>query len=75
MDISNLIQKIMSITDQSLKEAEKRFFVFKTQFKKNLKSSFFFLSRKEELDQHRIKPALYQVLCEIKDKACKFQEF
>ena len=25
MDINNLIQKIMSITDQSLKEAEKRF--------------------------------------------------
>jgi hypothetical protein len=27
LDINNLIQKIMSITDQSLKEAEKRFFI------------------------------------------------
>lgn len=47
MDINQLLQQIMSITSQSLKDAQER---------------------KDELECHRIKPALYQVLCELKDK-------
>ncbi len=47
MDINNLLSQIMSITSQSLKDAQER---------------------KDELECHRIKPALYQVLCELKEK-------
>ncbi len=47
MDINNLLSQIMSITSQSLKDAQER---------------------KDELESHRIKPALYQVLCELKEK-------
>lgn len=71
MDINNLLQKIMSITDQSLKEAEKRFLFTFFSLNCHIFSSSFMNSRKEELDQHRIKPVLYQVLCEIKEKSCK----
>jgi len=47
MDINQLLSQIMSITSQSLKDAQER---------------------KDELECHRIKPALYQVLCELKEK-------
>lgn len=47
MDIGQLLSQIMSITNQSLKDAQER---------------------KDELECHRIKPALYQVLCELKEK-------
>ncbi len=47
MDINQLLQQIMCITSQSLKDAQER---------------------KDELECHRIKPALYQVLCELKEK-------
>ncbi|CAK9303509.1 unnamed protein product [Gordionus sp. m RMFG-2023] len=46
-DISDLIQQIMNITEQSLDEAQ---------------------TRKHALNCHRLKPALYNVLCEIKEK-------
>ncbi|XP_076821316.1 pre-B-cell leukemia transcription factor 1-like isoform X2 [Clavelina lepadiformis] len=47
-DISEVLQQIMTITDQSLDEAQ---------------------ARKHALNVHRMKGALFQVLCEIKDKA------
>lgn len=47
VDIGQLLQQIMSITSQSLKDAQEK---------------------KDELESNRIKPALYQVLCELKEK-------
>nr|NP_001072003.1 transcription factor protein [Ciona intestinalis]BAE06640.1 transcription factor protein [Ciona intestinalis] len=47
-DISEILQQIMTITDQSLDEAQ---------------------ARKHALNVHRMKGALFQVLCEIKEKA------
>lgn len=46
-DIGDILQQIMTITDQSLDEAQ---------------------ARKHTLNCHRMKPALFQVLCEIKEK-------
>nr|XP_039322132.1 pre-B-cell leukemia transcription factor 4 [Saimiri boliviensis boliviensis] len=46
-DTSDVLQQIMSITDQSLDEAQ---------------------ARKHALNCHRMKPALFSVLCEIKEK-------
>ncbi|KAL8177406.1 UNVERIFIED_CONTAM: Pre-B-cell leukemia transcription factor 1 [Gekko kuhli] len=49
-DIGDILQQIMTITDQSLDEAQ---------------------ARKHALNCHRMKPALFNVLCEIKEKtAC-----
>lgn len=49
-DISEILQQIMNITDQSLDEAQ---------------------ARKHTLNCHRMKPALFSVLCEIKEKTGK----
>ncbi|XP_019640731.1 PREDICTED: pre-B-cell leukemia transcription factor 1-like isoform X5 [Branchiostoma belcheri] len=46
-DIGDILQQIMTITDQSLDEAQ---------------------ARKHTLNCHRMKPALFSVLCEIKEK-------
>uniref|UniRef100_T1GCC0 PBC domain-containing protein n=1 Tax=Megaselia scalaris TaxID=36166 RepID=T1GCC0_MEGSC len=46
-DISEILQQIMSISEQSLDEAQ---------------------ARKHTLNCHRMKPALFSVLCEIKEK-------
>lgn len=46
-DVRNILQQIMTITDQSLDEAQ---------------------ARKHTLNCHRMKPALFQILCEIKEK-------
>ncbi|XP_032428976.1 pre-B-cell leukemia transcription factor 1-like isoform X2 [Xiphophorus hellerii] len=46
-DIGDILQQIMTITDQSLDEAQ---------------------ARKHALNCHRMKPALFNVLCEIKEK-------
>ena len=46
-DINEILKSIMSITDQSLDEAQ---------------------ARKHTLNCHRMKPALFSVLCEIKEK-------
>lgn len=46
-DVGNILQQIMTITDQSLDEAQ---------------------ARKHTLNCHRMKPALFQILCEIKEK-------
>ncbi|KAM4547825.1 pre-B-cell leukemia transcription factor 1-like isoform 2-T2 [Odontesthes bonariensis] len=46
-DIGDILQQIMTITDQSLDEAQ---------------------ARKHGLNCHRMKPALFNVLCEIKEK-------
>lgn len=46
-DINQLLSQIMSITSQSLRDAQEK---------------------KDELESNRIKPALYQVLCELKEK-------
>uniref|UniRef100_A0A8C4ND71 Pre-B-cell leukemia homeobox 1a n=1 Tax=Eptatretus burgeri TaxID=7764 RepID=A0A8C4ND71_EPTBU len=46
-DIGDILQQIMTITDQSLDEAQ---------------------ARKHGLNCHRMKPALFSVLCEIKEK-------
>ncbi|GFN79638.1 pre-b-cell leukemia transcription factor 1 [Plakobranchus ocellatus] len=48
-EIGDVLQQIMTITDQSLDEAQ---------------------ARKHTLNCHRMKPALFNVLCEIKEKAC-----
>uniref|UniRef100_A0A7N8XIF2 Pre-B-cell leukemia homeobox 1a n=1 Tax=Mastacembelus armatus TaxID=205130 RepID=A0A7N8XIF2_9TELE len=50
-DIGDILQQIMTITDQSLDEAQ---------------------ARKHALNCHRMKPALFNVLCEIKEKTGKF---
>uniref|UniRef100_A0A3Q2QAS6 Pre-B-cell leukemia transcription factor 1 n=1 Tax=Fundulus heteroclitus TaxID=8078 RepID=A0A3Q2QAS6_FUNHE len=49
-DIGDILQQIMTITDQSLDEAQ---------------------ARKHALNCHRMKPALFNVLCEIKEKTGK----
>lgn len=49
-EISDILQQIMTITDQSLDEAQAR------------------QIRKHTLNCHRMKPALFSVLCEIKEK-------
>jgi len=46
-DISEILQQIMTITDQNLDQAQ---------------------ARKYTLNCHRMKPALFKVLCEMKDK-------
>uniref|UniRef100_A0A452TW97 PBC domain-containing protein n=1 Tax=Ursus maritimus TaxID=29073 RepID=A0A452TW97_URSMA len=46
-DIGDIMQQIMTITDQSLDEAQ---------------------AEKHALNNHRMKPALFSVLCEIKEK-------
>nr|XP_057909240.1 pre-B-cell leukemia transcription factor 2 [Doryrhamphus excisus] len=46
-DIGDILQQIMTITDQSLDEAQ---------------------AKKHALNCHRMKPALFSVLCEIKEK-------
>ncbi|CAG2108921.1 unnamed protein product [Medioppia subpectinata] len=51
-DISEILQQIMNITDQSLDEAQ---------------------ARKHTLNCHRMKPALFSVLCEIKEKTVLFR--
>lgn len=56
-DISDILQQILNITDQSLDEAQ---------------------ARKHTLNCHRMKPALFSVLCEIKEKTglyCKYYRF
>uniref|UniRef100_G3NIP8 Pre-B-cell leukemia homeobox 1b n=1 Tax=Gasterosteus aculeatus TaxID=69293 RepID=G3NIP8_GASAC len=50
-DIGDILQQIMTITDQSLDEAQ---------------------ARKHALNCHRMKPALFNVLCEIKEKTGTF---
>ncbi|XP_013909508.1 PREDICTED: pre-B-cell leukemia transcription factor 3, partial [Thamnophis sirtalis] len=46
-DIGDILHQIMTITDQSLDEAQ---------------------AKKHALNCHRMKPALFSVLCEIKEK-------
>uniref|UniRef100_A0A671RSI2 Pre-B-cell leukemia transcription factor 1 n=1 Tax=Sinocyclocheilus anshuiensis TaxID=1608454 RepID=A0A671RSI2_9TELE len=53
-DIGDILQQIMTITDQSLDEAQ---------------------ARKHALNCHRMKPALFNVLCEIKEKTGGFSSF
>ncbi|XP_028851906.1 pre-B-cell leukemia transcription factor 3b isoform X5 [Denticeps clupeoides] len=48
-DIGDILHQIMTITDQSLDEAQAKY-------------------RKHGLNCHRMKPALFSVLCEIKEK-------
>ncbi|KAF7236301.1 Pre-B-cell leukemia transcription factor 2 [Varanus komodoensis] len=50
-DIGDILQQIMTITDQSLDEAQ---------------------AKKHALNCHRMKPALFTVLCEIKEKTEKY---
>lgn len=50
-DIGEILQQIMSISEQSLDEAQ---------------------ARKHTLNCHRMKPALFSVLCEIKEKTGMF---
>ncbi|XP_041370034.1 pre-B-cell leukemia transcription factor 1-like isoform X3 [Gigantopelta aegis] len=50
-EIGDILQQIMTITDQSLDEAQARW-----------------VDRKHTLNCHRMKPALFSVLCEIKEK-------
>ncbi|CAB1442532.1 unnamed protein product [Pleuronectes platessa] len=51
-DIGDILQQIMTITDQSLDEAQ---------------------ARKHALNCHRMKPALFNVLCEIKEKTGRWR--
>nr|XP_027212514.1 homeobox protein extradenticle-like [Penaeus vannamei] len=51
-DINTILEQIMNITDQSLDEAQARLAI----------------GRKHTLNCHRMKPALFSVLCEIKEK-------
>uniref|UniRef100_A0A8B9MYV7 PBC domain-containing protein n=1 Tax=Accipiter nisus TaxID=211598 RepID=A0A8B9MYV7_9AVES len=49
-DIGDILHQIMTITDQSLDEAQ---------------------AKKHALNCHRMKPALFSVLCEIKEKTAR----
>ncbi|KAI1289592.1 Homeobox protein extradenticle [Halotydeus destructor] len=57
-DISEILQQIMNITDQSLDEAQAR--------SVNVPQGL--VNTKHTLNCHRMKPALFNVLCEIKEK-------
>ncbi|KAM5147765.1 pre-B-cell leukemia transcription factor 1 isoform 1-T1 [Mantella aurantiaca] len=57
-DIGDILQQIMTITDQSLDEAQAR----------ELQQLQIEKERKHALNCHRMKPALFNVLCEIKEK-------
>ncbi|XP_040262864.1 pre-B-cell leukemia transcription factor 1 isoform X1 [Bufo bufo] len=58
-DIGDILQQIMTITDQSLDEAQARSYDGSEEQK---------AKRKHALNCHRMKPALFNVLCEIKEK-------
>jgi len=60
-DISEILQQIMNITDQSLDEAQAR----------SVTVSQGLVTTKHTLNCHRMKPALFGVLCEIKEKTGK----
>jgi len=60
-DISEILQQIMNITDQSLDEAQAR----------SVAVSQALVNTKHTLNCHRMKPALFSVLCEIKEKTGK----
>ncbi|XP_036185528.1 pre-B-cell leukemia transcription factor 3 isoform X1 [Myotis myotis] len=53
-DIGDILHQIMTITDQSLDEAQ---------------------AKKHALNCHRMKPALFSVLCEIKEKTDKWSAY
>ncbi|GLD52690.1 pre-B-cell leukemia transcription factor 3 isoform X1 [Lates japonicus] len=53
-DIGDILHQIMTITDQSLDEAQ---------------------AKKHGLNCHRMKPALFSVLCEIKEKTDEFRSY
>jgi len=57
-DISEILQQIMHITDQSLDEAQAR----------SVTVPHGLVNTKHTLNCHRMKPALFNVLCEIKEK-------
>ncbi|KAK2514988.1 hypothetical protein Q9233_014600 [Columba guinea] len=52
-DIGDILHQIMTITDQSLDEAQ---------------------AKKHALNCHRMKPALFSVLCEIKEKTANITD-
>ncbi|XP_013405201.1 pre-B-cell leukemia transcription factor 1 isoform X2 [Lingula anatina] len=56
-DIGDILQQIMTITDQSLDEAQAR-----ASYEAQMNM------QKHTLNSHRMKPALFSVLCEIKEK-------
>ncbi|XP_061440454.1 pre-B-cell leukemia transcription factor 1 isoform X4 [Rhineura floridana] len=70
-DIGDILQQIMTITDQSLDEAQARTYKKARARKIHAHSrcmSKCKIARKHALNCHRMKPALFNVLCEIKEK-------
>jgi len=70
-DVNGMIQQIMAIVDQSLDEAQTRFVELNERTNLNYVKSyccFFYFNRKHAFNQSRLKPAFFQVLCEIKEK-------
>ena len=58
------LQNILSVAHQSLDEAQERYHLIL------LRTKYHFYFRKHSLNNHRLKPALYSVFCEIKEKTC-----
>ncbi|KAM4021885.1 pre-B-cell leukemia transcription factor 1 isoform 1-T1 [Anomaloglossus baeobatrachus] len=69
-DIGDILQQIMTITDQSLDEAQAREKIASDHQLPNLPyiSAILTPQGKHALNCHRMKPALFNVLCEIKEK-------
>ncbi|XP_077132285.1 pre-B-cell leukemia transcription factor 1 isoform X5 [Ranitomeya variabilis] len=69
-DIGDILQQIMTITDQSLDEAQAREKIASDHQLPNLPyiSALLTPQGKHALNCHRMKPALFNVLCEIKEK-------
>ncbi|XP_032814944.1 pre-B-cell leukemia transcription factor 1-like isoform X5 [Petromyzon marinus] len=67
-DIGDILQQIMTITDQSLDEAQARWCSIYQPRSDDDGLSRPARPRKHALNCHRMKPALFSVLCEIKEK-------
>ncbi|XP_078459646.1 pre-B-cell leukemia transcription factor 1-like isoform X3 [Lampetra planeri] len=68
-DIGDILQQIMTITDQSLDEAQARWCsIYQPRSDDDDGLSRPARPRKHALNCHRMKPALFSVLCEIKEK-------
>lgn len=68
-DVTKILEQIMNITDQSLDEAQARSVYLSYVICLVCDALMVtFNCRKHQLNCHRLKPALFQVLCEIKEK-------
>lgn len=75
-DIADLLHQIMAINDQSLDEAQARYVnLIKDPALWLVFQNCLLFLRKQSLNSHRMRPALFSVLCELKEKTgtCKYR--